>query len=393
MSDTFSPRKSLYRFSDKGIAILFKHFGVEPVKTAGLSQRKRTEALFQQYSGLDEGVRQQMEAAMSDIHRVNRSPRTHSTLRSMLEADGSAPADEDWKDCSPYDLSVWAYVNCRNAWEKAARFIYADAVSQSHWTKTRLQPVEFQTIPDTDSPNLAPLADALSTYLYKLDGRGRYAQAHFDLRDGDTEYYFVFLSDWNNIKTECHGGRFDHCAINYDAIEVVLVYHRGTRVLEATFPRGVEKAKRLVLCEVWARLLKGCRLDDEAMERPPHCLDQFMAGAVPLLPDHERRMLDAHVVEVCFTVHGRPGYRHVVTEKSGDLWIDLDRHLNHDALPSCLCRVEYVKIALTLDSSYGTSSRQTLRITPDGDNIDDKSPKVRELLKGLLVTWGIANAA
>ena len=75
-----------------------------------------------------------------------------------------------------------------------------------------------------------------------------------------------------------------------------------------------------------------------------------------------------------------------------NLWHDLDQHLNHDALPSCICRVEYVKIALTLDRSYGTSSRQTLRITPDGDNISDKSPKVRELLKELLVVWGIANA-
>ena len=35
-----------------------------------MSQRKRTEALFQQYSELDEGIRQQMEAAMSDIHVV-----------------------------------------------------------------------------------------------------------------------------------------------------------------------------------------------------------------------------------------------------------------------------------------------------------------------------------
>ena len=58
MSDAFSPRKTLHRFSDRAISLLFEYFGIEPVKTAGLSQRKRTEALFQQYSELDEGIRQ-----------------------------------------------------------------------------------------------------------------------------------------------------------------------------------------------------------------------------------------------------------------------------------------------------------------------------------------------
>lgn len=392
MSDIFSPRKNLFRFSDKAVSLLFGHFGVEPVCTKGLSRQKRTESLFQQYSRLEESVRLPMEAAMSEIHQANTSLRANSSLRAILEAAGCTP-DGEWAECNPYDLSVWAYVKCRAAWEKAARFIYADAVSQSHWTRTRLQPVEAQMFPDTDSPNLGPLESALSQYLIRLDGRGRYAQAHFDLRNGDTEYYFIYMSGWNNIKTECHAGQFDYSAINHDAIDAVFVYHRGTRVLEATFPHGVEKAKRLELCEVWAKLMKGCRLEDNALVRPPHSLDQFMTGAVPLVPDHEHKMVDARVVEVCFTVRGRHGYRHVVTDQSGDLWRDLDQHLNHDALPSCICRVEYVKIALTLDRSYGTSSRQTLRITPDGDNIGEKSPKVQALLKDLLAAWGIANAA
>ena len=390
MSDPFSPRKTLYRLSDGAVSLLFTHFGLDPVDTEGLSHKHRVEMLFRQYSQLDEKTRLPLEAALSDIHRANSSLRTDTNLRALL-AEAGCEVPPEWTQ-SPYDLSAWSYVNNPSAWEKAARFIYADAVSQSHWTKTRLQSAEFQTIPDTDTPDLVRLAKALATYIFRLDGRGRYAQAHFDLRGGDAEYYFVFLSDWNNIKTECHAGEFDHCAINYDAIQVVLVYHRATRVLEATFPQGVEKAKKLELCNIWAKLMKGCRLEDTALECPPHALDQFMEGAVPLLPDHERKMVDARVVEVCFSVRGRHGYRHVVTDQSGNLWHDIDQHLNHDALPSCICRVEYVKIALTLDRSYGTSSRQTLRITPDGDNISDKSPKVRELLKELLVVWGIANA-
>lgn len=391
MSDCFSPRKFIHRTGNDLLGAFLGSHGISLDLSMFAKARQRDNAVFDSYQRLDDCSRLRLEANMTEIHKVTGSLEAGATLHKRLVEVG-IELPEDLSEASVHDQAVWAFLYARKAWDGLAKYAFADRLPDSVWTKMMLPPLEKQKIADSDNPDLVSLTQVLSAYLNNLDGRGKYAKPDFHLRNGMDEYYFIYMNDYNNVKTECRQGQFDHSAINFDAIEMVFVFHRQTRQLEAKFPKGLDKRHKEDLCELWARTVKGCTLDGREKNVPVHCIERILQEPCAFTPDEDGKIVSAHLHTLCISIRGRQGSRRIFEEETGDIYECMTRELNQNVLPLTLCQVEYIRIRIRLADEFGTSRRQTIKVTPDGSDVLNKNPKVQDVLEAALVRWNIAAA-
>lgn len=390
MSDSYSPKKAVNRLMPK----LLSKFLEKNDITLGIAwdapKRRYAMDAFMAYVELTDEEKARIEPTLHEIHAVALNIGTGENIHKLLGQEGVALPDE-MREQTVYNQTMWVYLNVSQVWDRVARFAYADKLSASHWLTTGIvsDPCD-PPIPDNEAPDTDLLAREIGDRLKMRDGRGKYAIAEYHLRNGKEEYYFVFLDDYNKHRTECRAGAFDHNAIDHNSLEMVFIFHRDTRQLEAKLLSG-DKKEKLDFCDVWARCVKNCRVAGLDIRKPAYLVDRFIEPEFQFTGDVEGKIVSARLLRLCMSVQGCPGSKRVYEEKQGDIFEKMEQEINHKVWPKKNRVVEYAVIQFQLGKEFGRSRSQQLKVSRDGHDIPEKNPAVQELLRNSLERWQIAN--
>jgi len=393
MCDSFSPKKAVNRFMPKLFSQFFEQNLVQLNVdwNANTPKRRYNTNVFLAYLALDDNVKARIEPILYEIHTVAANIGTGENIHRLLQQEG-VTLPPDMVEQTIQNQTLWVYLYAKNVWDRISRFAYADKVANSLWFSTGIEPDgDEPPIPDNENPDTELLAHEVGERLKMRDGRGRYAQAEYFLRNGIDEYYFVFLDDYNKHKTECREGHFVHDAVNYDSVEVVFVFHRDTRQLEARLLSG-NRQEKMDFCDIWAKCIKNCHAAGMSVSKPTYMVDRIFEPDVQFTGDNEGKMVSARILRLCMSVLGCPGSRRVYEEKNGDINEKMEQEINQKALPKKNRIIEYVVIQYQLADEFGRSKSQQLKVSRDGNDILDKNPAVQNILRESLVRWQIAAA-
>ncbi len=380
MSDCFSPRKVASRISTDLFKQLLQQQGIDSMVNYCDSATE--------YRYLSSEGKVQIDSTLYEIHSVASDIATFeelTTLRHELEID----MPPEMLERTVYDQTTWICLNRPDVWNRVCRFSHADRIAPSHWFVVNINRDIFDPFPDSEIPNVDLLATKIGEFQRERDGRGQYATAEYILRNGNDEYYFIYLSDYQRHKTECLKGVFKHNVINRDAVEIIFVFHRDTRTLEAKLLAGDRKDK-LAVCNIWAVIVKNCSADSISRQRTLDQLSQVLSPNFKFAIDPSGKIRSAKLVQLRMSILNRRNSKRTFEEKDGDILQRMNLEINQTQLPRDQWVVEKIVIAFTLANEFKRSKSQQVTVTMDGNNIADKNPLVQNLLRNYLKEHNLA---
>ena len=94
---------------------------------------------------------------------------------------------------------MWAFLEKRRFWQGATLFLHADNVSSSYWKKRN----DFPPVPpDVEDGAIQALANSISAFFHKTEGRGRNCKVE-PYRRHNKEYFFAYPEDFSNSHYDC----------------------------------------------------------------------------------------------------------------------------------------------------------------------------------------------
>ncbi len=106
---------------------------------------------------------------------------------------------------------MWAFLEKKNYWRGAGRFIHADNVSPSFWKKCIGLP-----------PATPCVEDATSSFFYDKHAKGRNCEVN-PFRRHNKEYFFAYPEDFAQSIVEWVSDKLETCA-RHPAFEIIFVY-------------------------------------------------------------------------------------------------------------------------------------------------------------------------
>jgi hypothetical protein len=136
--------------------------------------------------------------------------------------------------------AFYAFLNKRSYWQGAARFLHADNVSASYWTKLNDLP---STPPHVEDKDIDALAKAISAFFYHKEGRGKNCIVE-PYRRNQKEYFFAYPEDFAQSDVEWVGSSLENKA-RHPAFEIIFVYSEADRYLDIYAPKNTKSLPKL----------------------------------------------------------------------------------------------------------------------------------------------------
>jgi len=167
---------------------------------------------------------------------------------------------------------MWAFLNKRNYWKGASRFLHADKVSPSFWKKRIDLPPATPCVEDED---IAKLEKAISSFFYRNQGKGRNCKVE-PFRRYNKEYFFAYPEDFAQSTVEWVSDKLETCA-RHPAFEIIFVYCEDENSLDIYAPKNIKEIPELQ--KIFARtILKLNALPDGEFYKPVYEIDALEDG-------------------------------------------------------------------------------------------------------------------
>lgn len=338
------------------------------------------------YEQLSDEERLETTPLLHEIYTIYSQEESGQAITRMLTSMGES-LPEELKDASVQDLAMWTFLNHPQVWERLVLFTRVDTSASNLW-HTYCVTNEGKPVPEDDVPDTETLSQSISQEISPKEGYARHVRTRYEL-SGQTEYYSVEMSGFPTKRTECLQGAFAVTTDN-SIRELAYRYHRDTRRLDIKF-KG-DRRLRTRLCVIWADVIKGSEIEEDTMGKPVYSLEQLKDEDFRFERDAGGNVVSAHLISIGFTILGIPGRRISYDDSEGEVLSRLNDYLNRNNLPESVCKVRSVKIRVLLNDSFGRCKKQTLSIATNSCDVEEKNPKVRDVLKACLRQWGIVNA-
>jgi hypothetical protein len=179
------------------------------------------------------------------------------------------------------DKALWAYLNARDAFEEAAVFARADALSTTRYFN-RWSPVVTNGF-EVSCERIGALKKGLMEHYSQREARGEDCAVHHYTRLNGNEYFFAYLRDWpNNFMVFNDDGELESLDLP-TAFTDLFVFEPDTGALEMIASGGATVQQRLR--RVFYQALCGLEVGDASPQRPEYLLDHL------LLPDFAFRLV------------------------------------------------------------------------------------------------------
>jgi hypothetical protein len=162
---------------------------------------------------------------------------------------------------------MWAFLEKPRFWQGATLFLHADNVSSSYWKKRN----DFPPVPpDVDDSAISALANSISAFFHKTEGRGRNCTVE-PYRRHNKEYFFAYPEDFGLSAVEWVSNALKSRA-RHPAFEIIFVYCESEGSLDIYAPKNTKAIPELQ--KIFARtILNLDSLKDGTIDKRVYDLD------------------------------------------------------------------------------------------------------------------------
>ncbi|NOT13771.1 MAG: hypothetical protein HOP23_18420 [Methylococcaceae bacterium] len=201
---------------------------------------KQVDSLFSAFTGLPEGQQTTFESEFQDIHAMA----CDGGIQALIDESAFHKDDGFVAAISEIDglhaKVMWAYLEKQYLWQGATLFLHADNVSSAYWKKRN----DFPPVsPDVEDSAIKALADSISAYFNKTEGRGRNCKVE-PYRRHNKEYFFAYPEDFGLSAVEWIGKDLKSRA-RHPAFEIIFVYCESEGSLDIYAPRNTKSIPEL----------------------------------------------------------------------------------------------------------------------------------------------------
>jgi hypothetical protein len=171
-----------------------------------------------------------------------------------------------------HDKVLWVYLNAHDAFEEAAVFARADALSVTrYFNRWSHAPCDgFEATPE----RVAKLKAGLQEHYSQNELRGEHCEVHHYTRLNGDEYFFAYLPDWpDNFMVFNDDGEMETLDIP-TAFTNLFVYEPSTGAVEMIASGGLPAQRQLR--RVFYRALCKVEVEDADPDKPEYILDHLL---------------------------------------------------------------------------------------------------------------------
>jgi hypothetical protein len=292
-----------------------------------------------------------------------------------------------WPDTlrKPHAKVLWICLNHERIFQSASRLNRADRLNHHYWRRRADLPAKE---PDATHPTRTALANEISAYFWKRQGRGEYCKVYVYLRNGKIHYFFCYPANYVDAPLLYKDGGEIEQPLQKPAFEIIFAYHQDTGELEM-FVQG-DKNLRHDLEEIFCRLVLKEVLP-ETGPRQKYNLAPLLKRDFEFPTKPEDNIKGTRVRLLRLSV-AKPGFGRITLEaderrKHGSVYDLVEKYLNQDRLADSEVFVSQVEIEVIFrmkDSEKPVRFRLTY---PDGCNLGDDPEHL--ITKGYLQPWGL----
>ena len=200
------------------------------------------EVIFQAFKTLPEQQQATIEADFQDINALA----FDSGVRALVDEAAFHEEDDSFamaiSEIEGFHSKVmWVFLENKSYWKGANRFLHADNVSPSYWTKRTDIPT---TSPCVDDEDISKLETAISDFFYTKKGQGRNCKVE-TYRRHDKEYFFAYPEDFSQSGVEWVSDTLEP-RTRHPAFEVIFVYCENQRSLDIYAPKNTKAVPALL---------------------------------------------------------------------------------------------------------------------------------------------------
>lgn len=203
-------------------------------------KEKEVERIFLAFTALPETQQAVMEAEFQDIHAMA----CEGGIAALID-EAHFYNDETFVESVAefegfHAKVMWAFLEKQAYWLGATMFLHADNVSSSYWKRRKDLP---HVPPNVDESAIKALADEISDFFHRNEGRGRNCQVE-PYRRHNKEYFFAYPEDFGLSSVEWESDALKTRA-RHPAFEIIFVYCEEEGSLDIYAPKNTKAVPEL----------------------------------------------------------------------------------------------------------------------------------------------------
>ena len=199
-----------------------------------------SDAIFEAFTGLSEAQQGDIEAQFQDMHAMA----CEAGIQALIDEAEFHQDEEFTEQIAEVDgfhaKVIWAFLEKETYWRGATMFLHADNVAYSYWKKRNDLP---SVPPHVDDVDIQQLADAISAFFHKTEGRGKNCKVE-PYRRYEKEYFFAYPEDYAQSRVEWVSNSLKTRA-RHPAFEIIFVYSQEEGSLDIYAPKNTKAVPEL----------------------------------------------------------------------------------------------------------------------------------------------------
>ncbi|MGZ4068376.1 MAG: hypothetical protein ACXVPE_16775 [Bacteroidia bacterium] len=267
MSGQYSHKHFFRQVPHNQIASYFDAKGIDLGVDFSALNEKQVDSLFVAFTGLPEEQQTSIEAEFQDIHAMACEGGVAALIDEAVFHEDDAFVESIAAIDGLHAKVMWAFLEKRRFWQGATLFLHADNVSSSYWKKRN----DFPLVPpDVEGGAIQALANSISAFFHKTEGRGRNCTVE-PYRRHNKEYFFAYPEDFGLCAVEWVSNALKNRA-RHPAFEIIFVYCESEGSLDIYAPKNTKAVPELQ--KIFARtILKLESLKDGTIDKRVYDLD------------------------------------------------------------------------------------------------------------------------
>lgn len=269
MASQYQHRQFLRRVPNELLVSYFESRDVELGLKFGHLTETQVEPIFEAFTALPLEQQADMEVDFQDINALA----TDGGIEALLNEAKFYQDDTFPEAISAIDgyhaKAMWAFLHKPEYWKGASALLHADTVAGRFWKKRNDLP---RVSPHVGDEEIEQLAQAISHYFNKTEGRGRNCKVEpYRKVETGKEYFFAYPEDYGKSDVEWERNSLT-TRPRHPAFEIIFVYCASEGSLDIYAPKNTKAVPELQ--KLFAKsILKLDTLADGSIDKRVYNLD------------------------------------------------------------------------------------------------------------------------
>ena len=240
MAGQYSHKQFFRRVGNAYLAQYFERHDLDISLEFAETSETDSELIFTAFRHLDEDLQARAEADFQNVDALATDAGITALVDESAYHNDSHFSVEIAAIEGMHNKAMWAYLDRNHYWLGATRFLHADNVSFSYWRKRH---IPANTVPHVETADIKLLEQAISTYFYQKEARGKNCKVEVYQRY-NKEYFFAYPEDFARSGVEWIKNQLS-TESRHPAFEIIFVYCEDEGSLDIYAPRNTKAVPAL----------------------------------------------------------------------------------------------------------------------------------------------------